>query len=142
MLTQFVNYLVSSGINGLSTGYVAEVVKIEGDHAFVRPKSTQGTERALVSAIIPPNIKASVKKIRYVSGVDSAITKVSGNDESGHTATTTVTLGYSEADVYVPEPLAVGDIVYVGVSDNEAHNVDDGTERVHDINNSIILCVI
>lgn len=142
MLAQFVSSLISSGINGLSTGYVAEVVKIDGSYALVRPKSTQGTEKALVSAIIPPNIKSSVKKIRYVSGVDSASTTIGGNDEAGHTATTTVTLRYSEAEVYIPEPLAVGDMVYVGVSDNEARSVDDGTERIHDINNSIIICVI
>lgn len=142
MLTQFVSALISSGLNELNTGYIAEVVKTDGDYAFVRPKSAQGTERAPVRAIIPQNIKSSVKKLRYVSGIESAVTSVGGNDETGHTATTTVKPTYSEMDVYAPAPLAIGDIVYVGVSDNETQDMGDGTERIHDINNSVILCVI
>lgn len=140
MLTSFVGNMINSQINRLTTAYVADVVTVnaDGTMATVRPRSAVGApERAVVSAIVPPDVKIAVRKISRMTGATATTTVT-----ESHSATTTINPIYEDMEVYVPVKLEVGDVVYVGVCDTELHDVNDGTERVHDINNSVILRVL
>ena len=140
MLTSFVGNIINSQINRLTTAYVADVVTVnaDGTMATVRPRSAVGApERAVVSAIVPPDVKIAVRKISRMTGATATTTVT-----ESHSATTTINPIYEDMEVYVPVKLEVGDVVYVGVCDTELHDVNDGTERVHDINNSVILRVL
>lgn len=140
MLTSFVGNMINSQINRLTTAYVADVVTVnaDGTMATVRPRSAVGApERAVVSAIVPPDVKIAARKISRMTGATATTTVT-----ESHSATTTINPIYEDMEVYVPVKLEVGDVVYVGVCDTELHDVNDGTERVHDINNSVILRVL
>lgn len=139
MLNQFVGNMIKDYNKQLITAYIADVISVSADGAMaqVRPRSALGApEKAVVSAVVPPNIKSSVKTVKYMTGA-TAITTVT----ESHSATTTIQPQFGEIEVYVPEKLSIGDVVYCGVCDTELHEVNDGTERIHDINNSVILCV-
>ena len=140
MLTSFVGNMINSQINRLTTAYVADVITVnaDGTMATVRPRSAVGApERAVVSAIVPPDVKIAARKISRMTGATATTTVT-----ETHSATTTINPVYEDMEVYVPVKLEAGDVVYVGVCNTELHDVNDGTERVHDINNSVILRVL
>lgn len=144
MLNQLIGQMVNTKINGLLTAFVADVTSIsfDGSTAMVKPRSMAGApEKAEVEVIIPPNIKTKPQTLELVTDAETTI-ETGGAGDNAHSHGATTTLIKEKVDVFVPTPLEVGDVVYCGVCDTELHEVNDGSERIHDINNSVILRVL
>ncbi len=130
-LEKYVNSRIDEKILGINTAYLAKVLSVNGDMARLQPLNIhramggKAEQQSTTTAVIPPNVKLREKKITY---------RISDNESE----TTTV---------LVPDSLAVGDIVYVGVCDRDISNAKNGiikeaTQRHHDINDGVILRVV
>lgn len=119
--------IINERIKNIRTAFIGKVVSINGSMAMVQPLIKYGAdikETSLVSVVIPSNVKCKTKTITYmVTNVTSA----------------TMT-------VLVPDSLAVGDIVYVGICDRDITTAKNGImsepTRQHDINDGVILRVL
>lgn len=118
-------------ILNIHTAYLGKVEAINGNKAMVQPltvyKATNGAakQRSLASALIPPNIKYKTEVLSYMRTATTGATKT----------------------ILVPDNLAVGDIVYVGICDRDityAKNgvISEATNRHHNINDGVILRVV
>lgn len=127
----YFNSAIKKALLNIHTGYLAKVLKVDGNTARLQPlntyKAVGGTtqQASTTSAVIPNNIKCKEKTITYmVSNVSSETTTV-----------------------LVPDTLSIGDIVYVGVCDRDITNAKNGkigevTTRHHNINDGVILRVV
>ena len=129
---EFFNNTVDQTILNIHTAFIARVIKIHDDRAIVQPMQSicqVGTDTQIpmgnVSAVIPRNLKYKTSSITYrISNTESKTTTV-----------------------LVPDELAVGDMVYVGICERDITNALVGdptlsTYRTHDINDGVILKVI
>lgn len=124
----FFNNLINDKILEVHTHYLGRVEAINGSTATLQPlteykaRGGEGKQQSLTSAIIPPNIKYKSKTITYMKSSTSSETMA----------------------VLVPDSLAVGDIVMVGICDRDITYAKTGkigtaTQRHHDINDGVIL---
>lgn len=122
---------LNEAILGLHTGYLGRVETISGNTAMVQPltlyKSTNenAKKRSLASAVIPQNIKFKTEVLRYMVSSTTSATKT----------------------ILVPDDLAVGDIVFVGICERDityAKNgvISEATNRHHNINDGVIIRVV
>lgn len=129
--TSYFSTLIDGKILNVHTAYLGEVKGIDGNMARVQPltmyKAIGGTAKqsSIVSAVIPKNIKYKEETVTYM--------------ETNYTSRTKTFL--------VPDKLAVGDIVYVGICDRDITYAKDGkiseaTNRHHNINDGVILRVV
>ena len=127
----YFNMAIEKAILSIRTAYLGKVLSIKGNEARIQPlykNLVVGGNAELsspTSAYIPQNIKYKEKKITYmVTNIQSESTTV-----------------------LIPQNLAVGDIVFVGVCDKDITHakkgiVSEATERHHDINDGVILRVL
>jgi hypothetical protein len=126
-ITFFENF-VNSKIKNINTAYLGKVLSVSGNTARLQPlnmhKAVGGKakEQKTTTALIPPNIKFRAETITYMTSATTSDTKT----------------------VLIPENLAVGDIVYVGICDRDISNAQNGeireaTARHHNINDGVIL---
>lgn len=131
MEISFFENMIDSKILNIHTAYLGKVVSISGNTARVQPLTMskaiggKSAEQSTTTAVIPPNIKYRADKITY---------RIS--DDRSETTT-----------VLVPDSLAVGDTVYVGVCDRDISFAKKGiigkaTSRHHNINDGVILRVV
>lgn len=126
----FTEKLIDGKIINIHTAFIGKVITINGNIARVQPltysKNINGElkEQTPIAAHIPRNIKVKEEAITYrISDYNSKTTTV-----------------------IVPDKLAVGDIVYCGVSERDISGENLGGKiaeptRHHDINDSVILAV-
>ena len=123
--------LIDEKVLNIHTGYLGRVTMINGSTARIQPltvsKAVGGnaTQQSIVNAVIPQGIKYKEETITYMVSEYSTETKT----------------------VLIPDKLAVGDIVYVGVCDRDISHAKNGiigeaTSRHHNINDGVILQVV
>lgn len=128
---KFLHNFVNQKILNIHTSYLGKVLSVKGDTARLKPlgvyRATGGEamEQKTTTALIPPNIKFRTETITY---------RISDTESESKT-------------VLMPENLAVGDIVYVGICDRDISNAKNGntneaTARHHNINDGVILQVV
>ncbi len=115
----------------LHTAFVGKVTGISESYATVKPltyaKSASGEliERAAVSAYVPEGVKTATEEITYLNG-DGV---------------------WDSIEVVIPAELAVGDVVFCGVSERDispeqiAGQIVTPTRR-HDANDAVVLAVL
>lgn len=128
----FFENMIEQRILSIHTAFLAKVISVDDDGATVQPlmslKSTATGEQTAVGYIrvtVPKNIKFKRENITYRVSDTSSITKT----------------------VVVPDDIAVGDIVYIGICERNITNAVNGsselaTMRAHDMNDGVILCVL
>lgn len=128
----FFENMIEQRILSIHTAFLAKVISVDDDGATVQPlmslKSTATGEQTAVGYIrvtVPKNIKFKRENITYRVSDTSSITKT----------------------VVVPDDIAVGDIVYIGICERDITNAKTGgaelaTMRAHDMNDGVILCVL
>lgn len=135
----FFKNLIQNELIGLHTAFVGVVKAVNDTTARVAPltysKDVRGNllEQAIVTAVVPPNVKYVTKDITYITSVTYSSDSVSTTDD-------TVT-------VLVPEALTAGDIVLCVVCERDITYAVKGTlhepsNRRHDMNDSVIIKVL
>lgn len=120
--------LINSKILNMHTAYLGRVKQVKGSTAIIQPltmyKAMGGDAKtqSLASAFIPPNVKFHSESITYLKTVDEQVT----------------------TDVLIPDSVAVGDTVFVGICDRDITNAKNGniavaTQRHHNINDGVVL---
>ena len=124
----YFNSAIEQHLLKIRTGYIGRVLSIEGSEARIQPLSSyQATggsaeESKPASALIPQDIKYKEKTITYMKSLVDTETET----------------------ILIPDKLAVGDVVFVGISDRDITYAKKGlsktaTNRHHDINDGVIL---
>lgn len=122
---------IDSKILNIHTAFLGKVLSVNGSSARVQPltmyKAVGGKakQQSPVSAVVPSNIKYNTETITYRISDTETETKA----------------------VLVPSSLSVGDIVYVGICERDISHAKNGkiaeaTNRHHNINDGVILCVV
>ena len=135
----FFKNLIQSELIGLHTAFIGVVKSVNESRAEVTPltysKDAQGNllKQAVITAVVPPNVKYTTKDITYVTNASYASYSVNTTKE-----TTTV---------LVPEALAVGDVVLCVVCERDITYAVQGklhepSNRRHDMNDSVIAKVL
>lgn len=128
----FFQNLIEQRVLSIHTAFLAKVISVDNDGATVQPlmslkSSTTGEQTAVgyVRVTVPENVKFKREDITYRISDTSSVTKT----------------------VIVPDDIAVGDIVYIGICERDITNAKTGgaelaTMRAHDMNDGVILCVL
>lgn len=127
----YIDRAIEQKLLNVRTAFLAKVLKVAGNTARVQPLETYkpvgGTakKKSPVSAVIPRNIKYRAETLTYMESADTKKTKT----------------------ILVPDNLAVGDIVFVGVCDRDISNakrgiISEATSRHHNENDGVILRVL
>lgn len=128
----FFQNMIEQRVLSIHTAFLAKVISVDNDGATVQPlmslKSSATGEQTAVGYIrvtVPKNVKFKREDITYRISDTSSVTKT----------------------VIVPDDIAVGDIVYIGICERDITNAKTGgaelaTMRAHDMNDGVILCVL
>ena len=128
----FFQNMIEQRILSIHTAFLAKVISVDNDGATAQPlmslKSSATGEQTAVGYIrvtVPKNVKFKREDITYRISDTSSVTKT----------------------VIVPDDIAVGDIVYIGICERDITNAKTGgaelaTMRAHDMNDGVILCVL
>lgn len=128
----FFQNMIEQRVLSIHTAFLAKVISVDNDGATVQPlrslkSSATGEQTAVgyVRVTVPENVKFKREDITYRISDTSSVTKT----------------------VIVPDDIAAGDIVYIGICERDITNAKTGgaelaTMRTHDMNDGVILCVL
>ena len=128
---KFIENLFNDKLLNLHTAFLGKVLSVQAGMARVQPlnmyMATNGEalEPTVVSSVVPPYVKLKTETITYRTSGDMIESKT----------------------VLVPQDLEKGDIVFCGVCERDISNAKNGiisqpAKRHHNMNDSVILCVL
>lgn len=127
---KYIGNIIEQKLLNVHTADVAKVLSVSGNMARLQPLTMRkviggkAEKQAPISAIIPKHIKVKEVEITYKTDT-----------------------GSETQNVLVPANLTAGDIVCVGfcerdISDAKRGKISEATNRHHNANDGIILCVL